>query len=552
VMMTVALATARRRTVLNVLLLVLVSICFACNTRPPSHAPRTFRINIGTEPPTLDWSRATDVVSFNVIGNLMAGLTELDSASEPAPMVAERWDVLDGGRRIVFHLRKDVLWTDGRKVRAQDFEFAWKRLLDPATASEYAYILFDVENAEAYNRGDNRDPDTVGVHAVDDQTLEVRLEAPAPYFLAITTFEATFPQRRDVVETYGSRWTEPENLVTNGPFKLASWKHESELHLAANENFFLGKPAIDEIAMVMVPERTTALAMYETGQLDFLDNRSIPILDRPRVLAMPGARTISQFSSYYYGFATAKAPFDDPRVRRAFGMAIDRKILARILQGSVEPTRSWIPPGMLGHNDQIGLGFDPAEARRLMAQAGYPGGKDFPEVTLAYNTDETHKIVAEVAQSMWQRNLGVVVRLDNQEWKVYLSKLNNDPSNIFRLGWVADYPDPETFMNLFTSTSGNNHTQWHNPRYDELVKQAGQETRPVERAALYEQGQLLLCERDAPILPLFNTVELTVLNPRFTGLRYTPMSRLILRDLRQGEQAIGSRQQGLVQVLSLD
>ena len=491
-----------------------------------------FRLNIGTEPPTLDWSRATDAVSFNVIGNLMAGLTELDQASEPSPMIAKRWEMLEEGRRILFHLRQDVEWTDGKKVRAQDFEFAWKRLLDPGTASEYAYILFDIENAEGFNRGDIRDPQTVGVQALDDWTLEVRLKAPAPYFVAITTFEATFPQRRDVIEDKGSSWTEPQNLITNGPFKLASWTHESELRLSANPGFFLGKPAIARIIMLMIPERTTALAMYETDQLDFLDNRSIPVLDRQRISTLPGARKIPQFNSYYYAFATKHPPFDDVRLRRAFAMAIDRQILAKILQGGVTPTRSWIPPTMLGHNPRIGLSFDPVKARQLLAQAGYPGGKGFPEVTLAYNTDETHKIVAEVAQSMWQRNLGVVVRLDNQEWKVYLSKLKTDPSNIFRLGWVADYPDPENFMNLFTSASGNNRTEWENPRYDELVTRAGRETQSTIRVALYDQAQILLCEQDAPIIPLFNTIEITVLNPRFTGLRYTPMSRLILRGVR--------------------
>jgi len=509
-----------------------VSLITGCNPPPTPEKTEVFRINIGTEPPTLDWSHATDAVSFNVIGNLMAGLTELDHKYQPSPMIAERWEMLDEGRRILFHLKRDVLWTDGKKVRAQDFEFAWKRLLDRETASEYAYILFDVVNAEAFNRGDVQDPRTVGIRSIDDWTLEVRLNAPAPYFLAITTFEVTFPQRRDVVEAYGSRWTEPQHIVTNGPFTLASWTHESELRLAANPSFFLGKPAIDEIIMLMIPERTTALAMYETGQLDFLDDRSIPVLDRPRVRALPGSQTIPQFNTYYYAFATDRGPFRDARLRRAFAMAIDRQILAKVLQKGVEPSRSWIPPGMLGHSAHIGLPFDPMKAKQLMAEAGYPDGSGFPEVTLAYNTNETHKIVAEVTQSMWQRNLGVLVRLDNQEWKVYLSKLRTDPSNIFRLGWVADYPDPENVMAVFMSVSGNNHTQWRNPHYDELVERAGREIRPGKRVSLYDQAQLLLCEQDAPIIPLFNSIEITVLNPRFTGLLYTPMSRLILRGLR--------------------
>ncbi|MGH7829000.1 MAG: peptide ABC transporter substrate-binding protein, partial [Candidatus Binatia bacterium] len=397
-----------------IFLLSLVVLC-SCNPFSETDDEKTFRVNLGTEPPSLDWSLATDHVSFNVIANLMVGLTEFDESLEPVPVVAKSWDVVEGGEKIVFHLRDDVTWSDGQTVRAQDFEYSWKRLLHPKTASEYAYILFDLVNAEAYNRGKITDDGLVGVAAKDDLTLEVRLKHPASYFIAITTFEVTFPQRRDVVEKFGTKWTEPGNIVTNGPFLLSSWRHENEIRLQANPDFFLGRPAVERVEMAMVGEKSTALAMYERGELDFIDNHSTPIFEKPRLPKLPGFRAVPQLRGEYYGFVMDQKPFDDARVRKAFTMAIDRRVFPKVLHGGERPASCWIPPGMLGHSTKIGLSYNPPEARRLLREAGYPNGKGFPEVTLAYNTTEEHKIAAEAIQSMWKRNLGVLVRVENQE-----------------------------------------------------------------------------------------------------------------------------------------
>ena len=505
---------------------------FSCNPFSPGGNPKAFRVNLGTEPPSLDWSLATDHVSFNVIANLMVGLTEFDKSLRPAPVIAKSWDILEGGKRIVFHLRDDVTWSDGKKVRAQDFEYSWKRLLNPKTASEYAYILFDILNAEEYHEGKIGDEALLGVQAKDDSTLEVKLKHPASYFVSITTFEVTYPQRQDIVEKFGTKWTEPGNIVTNGPFLLASWQHENEIQLSANPNFFLGKPAVEKVQMFMINEKTTALAMYEQGQLDFIDNHSIPILEKQRLSKLPGFQRVPQLRGYYYGFVIDRKPFDDVRVRKAFSMAIDRSVFPKVLHGGEQPASCWIPPGMLAHDSRIGLTHNPPEARRLLREAGYPDGKGFPPVTLGYNTDEDHKIVAEAAQGMWKRNLGVLVRLENQEWKVYLKKLQTEPPHVFRLGWGADYPDPDNFMKLFTALSGNNNTHWKNPRYDQLLELAAKEFNGKKRVKIYDEAQKILCETDLPIIPLFTTAESTVLNPRFAGLEYSPMGRLMLRHVR--------------------
>lgn len=512
--------------------LLVAFLLTSCKSSSRSGGESRLRVNLGTEPPSLDWSLATDHVSFNVISNLMVGLTEFDKALKPAPVIAKSWDVIEGGKKLVFHLRDDVQWTDGKKVRSQDFEYSWKRLLNPKTASQYAYILFDIVNAQEYAEGKLKDASAVGVRAEDDQTLVVTLRHPVAYFLAITTFEVTYPQRQDVIEKYENRWTEPGNIVTNGPFRLTSWKHENEIELSANPSFFRGKPAIDKVTMYMINEKTTAVAMYEQGNLDFMDDHSIPPLDKPRLSKLPGYKLVPQLRGEYYGFAVDRKPFDNPKLRKAFAMAIDRSVFPKILQGGQTPATSWIPPGMLAHNPEIGLAFNPEEARKLLREAGYPDGKGLPPIVLGYNTLDDNKLVAEAVQSMWQKNLNVVVNIENQEWKVYLKKLQNDPFVVHRAGWGADYPDPDNFMKLFTANSGNNHGRWKNPQFDQLLEQAAVEQDTAKRAQLYDQAQKILTETDAAIVPLFWKSESTLLNPKFTGLEYNSMARMDLRHVK--------------------
>jgi oligopeptide transport system substrate-binding protein len=509
-----------------------VAFLGACKSASQSVGGSHFRVNLGTEPPSLDWSLATDHVSFNVIANLMVGLTEFDKDLKPVPVIAKSWEFLEGGKKIVFHLRDDVQWTDGKKVRAQEFEYSWKRLLNPKTASQYAYILFDIANAQEYSEGKIKDSSAVGVRAEDDQTLVVTLRHPASYFLAITTFEVTYPQRQDVIEKFDTRWTEPGNLVTNGPFRLASWKHDNEIELQANANYFRGKPSIERVTMYMVNEKTTAVTLFEQGNLDFMDDHSIPPLDKPRLAKMPGYKLVPQLRGEYYSFAVDRKPFDNSKLRKAFALAIDREVFPKILQGGQTPATSWIPPGMLAHNPEIGLKFNPAEARRLLNEAGYPNGKGLPSIVLGYNTDEEKKLIAEAIQSMWQKHLGVVVRIENQEWKVFLKKLQNDPFPVFRAGWGADYPDPDNFMKLFTSNSGNNHGRWKNSRYDELLEIAARELDPKKRGKIYDDAQKLLTEIDVAIVPLYWKAESTILSPKFTGLEYNSMARMDLRNVK--------------------
>ena len=506
-----------------------ILIFISCTISKTDNSSHIFRMSIPTEPPTLDWSLATDGVSFNVIANIMEGLAEFDKKLNPKPAIASKWDVSGDGKIYKFYLRKDVFWTDGKPVTAYDFEYSWKRLLNPATAAEYAYFLYDILNAYEYNSGKIKDSDLVGVKALSSDILEIKLKRPIVYFPSITTFMVTFPQRRDIIERYGDRWTEPENIITNGPFRLTKWRHEYQLILKANEKYYSGKPEINTIKMFVINERNTALTLYETGDLDIV---SLPPEAIPSYREKFEYKNIPLLRGYYYGFNVHKKPFDDIRVRRAFAMAINKKELPRILNGGEIPTDSWIPNGMLAHNPDIGLKFNLIEVSKILSEAGYPDGKGLLPITLIFNTDPVNSLIAENVQSQWKKNLNVEVKLDNQEWKVFLKRLKTDTPAIFRLGWGADYPDPDNFMTLFTTDSGNNNTGWSNKRYDELINMARGEGDREKRINMYDEAQRILLEEDIAIIPLFFTAQNVLIKPYVKGLRLDAMELLYLKKLK--------------------
>lgn len=513
----------------GILALAALGGLLACSGDDLPDSGKTLRLALTTEPPTLDWSLATDGVSFNVLTNLVEGLTQYNERLEPVPAVAERWEFSEGGRVITFYLRRDVRWSDGRPVTAHDFEYSWKRLLNPATAAQYAYFLFDVENAFDYNSGKIKDPAQVGVKAVSDTELQVRLTRPVIYFPSLTTFMVTFPLRRDIIEKFGDRWTDPEHMVTNGPFRLKQWYHEYKLTLEANPDYYGGRPELDKVLMYVVRERTTELTLYETGELDFAE---LPPVAIPHYQHHAEYHNLPVLRGYYYGFNVTRKPFNDPRVRRALSHAIDRTQIPVILKGGQLPTASWIPKGMFGYNPDIGPAFDPEKARRLLAEAGYPGGKNFPAFSVFYNTDPTHRLIAQFVQAQWKQHLGLQVGLEDQEWKVYLKNLEIDPPPVFRLGWGADFPDPDNFMNLFISTSGNNRLRWHNERYDRLIALGAAEQDPEIRKAIYDEAQILLTETDAAIISLFVAAQNLLVKPYVQHLDINALEWMYLKRVR--------------------
>jgi len=508
-------------------ILLFIAISFSCG-RVPSIPENAFRMNIGTEPPSLDWALATDSASIIVLENIMEGLTQFDNNMTPTPALAESWTISEDGKTYTFRIREGVRWSDGAPLTAQHFVDGWRRLLDPSTAAEYAYFLYDVENAESFNQGRIRDFSQVGVKAEDSRTIVVRLRKPLVYFPALTTFTATYPARLDVINRWGDNWTEPQHIVTLGPYRLKSWRHEYKISLEANPNYYAGPPPLKSVIMYMVEETNTALDLYESRALDYV---SIPTYAIPFFKSRSDYRQLPFLSGYYYAFNTTRPPFDNPLARRAFSMAIDRSVLPKILNDSVVPASSWIPPGLLGHSPGIGMKFDPRQARQLLKEAGYNSPSSIPPITLAYNTNDTHKLVAENIKEQWKTNLGVDVHLDNMEWKVFLQLIKTNPPQIFRLGWNADYPDPDNFMAVFLSNSGNNHSRWANARYDRLVGLAAAEPNPEKRREYYYSAQRLLTEEDCVIAPLFFASLNRLVSPRVDKLDLNIMDILFLKRL---------------------
>jgi len=480
-------------------------------------AEKVLHWNLGTEPPTLDPALAHDTTSLLVIGQIFLGLTDYNPATgEIIGELAKSWEVSPDGLKWTFYLRDDAVWTNGRPVTAYDVEYSMKRMLDPATAATPANLLWVIKGAYAYNTGTGP-AENVGIKALSDYVVEFELDHPIGFFAALAT-RVVVPVPREAVEKHGDKWTEPGNIICNGPFMLAEWVHDDHLVLVKNPKYYDASSVhLDKIYCYMVIEASTALAMYEAGELDVL--RDPPTAQMDRIKADPvlskELHMSPRLGTYFFGFNCTKPPFDNPLVRKAFAAAIDRQALVDyILKGGQKPALTFISPGVPGYvgDEGIGIPYDPEMARKYLADAGYPNGQGFPEVTLMFNTSELHRAVAEFAQQCWQKVLNVKVNLANQEWKVYLQTLKQDAPQIFRLGWMASYPDGYDYLKRnFDSRTPENYARYRNPEFDEAVDMLERITNPEERMQWFRKAETLLCQVDCALIPLYyyTMVELT-------------------------------------------
>lgn len=522
-----------RREFNKLLLTSLLATSFGCtNLKKRKFIPNVLRLNLGYEPDTLDWAKATDSYSFDVIANIMVGLTKYSNDLKSVPSLAKKWDISNDGKTYTFYLNEDAKWTDGKPVIASDFVYGWKRILNPKTAGPYAYLLYPIKNAYLFNSGKIEDPSRLGVKALKDDVLQVELEEPLAFFLNLTSWCVYCPQRKDIIEKYGSDWTEPNNIVSCGPFKLEKWQHEYKLSLIKNPYYTNPKPDLEQIKYYIVPEQSSGFSLYLNDELDFIDSRSIPISEIEAVRKKQNALIYPLLRGTYVGFNVNKPPFNNKYVRAAFSHAIDRNVFPKVLNRGEIPTISWIPPGLKDfYSPNIGCNYNPELARELLSKAGYANGIGFPAVDMLFPTREDAKLIAESIQSLWKKALNVQVNLINQEWKVYLTTLQQNPPHLFRLSWGADYPDPDTFMTLFTSTSGNNHGRWQNRSYDDLVKKAATILDLANRKLLYKKAQKILLEEDIAIAPLFFNTQVILNKPWVQNLEYNPMDLLFCERL---------------------
>lgn len=513
---------------------------------------QTIKYNLAAEPKTIDPALNDAVDGGTVICNAFEGLTRLDENEKPVAGVATKWDVSSDGLKYTFHLRKNAKWSDGKGVVAGDFEYAWKRALNPATASDYAYQLFYLKNGENYNSSQSPDykgpkvtASDVGVKAVDDYTLEVNLEYPTAYFLSLMAFPTYAPVRKDVIEKNPTDWAlKPETYVCNGPFKMKEWKPKDSLNFVKNNNYWNAKKIkLQNIEYKMIEQSTSALAGFKTGSLDFIESPPAPEI--PGLLKSGTAKTVPYLGTYYLEFnldpkaasvnAAAAKALSDVKVRKALTLAIDRKAITQnVTKAGEVPAASFVPKGIpegtsgkdFASKEYFKPGGDVAQAKKLLAEAGYPDGKGFPSMVYLYNTNEGHQNIAQAIQEMWRKNLNINVELQNQEWKVFQKTRTSKNYLIARGGWIADYTDPMTFLDLFTSKSGNNDPGYKNPKYDAAIDAAKKETNSTKRMTIMHQAEDMLMA-DMPVDPIYYYTNVVCIKNYVKGVHKSPLGFVI-------------------------
>jgi oligopeptide transport system substrate-binding protein len=539
---------ARILMILVVLLLALSVV--QCGPKPEEAKPAVLNINIGSEPPTLDPALATDTTSVFCDKQLFLGLTAFEKDTPNViPELATEWSASDDGLTWTFKMRDDVKWvnynpeteevTEVGTVNAHDVVYGVKRTINPETASDYAYVLYIIKGAEAANTGEGS-LDDVGVRAVDDYTVEFTLENAAGYFPAIAGMWVTRPQPQAAIEEHGEQWTEPGNIVSNGPYLLESWEHEATLTMVKNPQYYdADNVQIERIEAVIVTEDFTEMAMYENNELDCTgsdEGWGPPLEDMDRIKADPvlskELKIAPRLCTYYYGFVNTKPPFDNHLVRKAFSAAIDRQsLIDNVTKGEQIPAIHFACPGIFGAPpvDEVGIGYDPEQARAWLAEAGYPDGEGLGEIILMHNVSEAHAKIAQAVAAMWKETLGVDVKIETQEWNVYLETLQKetpveDVPHIFRMGWCADYPDENNWVHeVFNTEAGANRTrrgcvdpncqEVQPTEFDELTRQAAVEQDPEKREELYREAERILIEEETAIASIYHYTRITMTKP---------------------------------------
>lgn len=491
----------------------------------------TLTFNLGVEPRTLDPHVANGVPEAHVILNLVEGLTRTDEKGRPVPAMADHWEVSEDMRTYTFHLRPAV-WSNGEPVTADDFVYGWRRCLAPETAGEYAYQLFFLQGAEEYNSGKVKDPASVGVRAITTGTLEARLKAPTPFFLSALAHYAYSPLKESWVRAHPKWTSNPSEYLCNGPFVFSEWRHSDRLVLTRNPRYYNASSVkLGTVVMTMITNDSTALLQWEAGKIDLTD--SVPLPDIPRLKKQGKYNTAPYLGIYYVAFQNTRKPFDNPKIRRAFSLAVNRKqITEAILRGGQPPAYAVVPPGIVtGAADFRSAGGDlfkedVAEAKRLLAEAGYPEGKGFPRVKYLYNDNESHRVLAQALQNMWQTALGVQVELDVQEWKVYQQNRQNRIYQFARAGWIGDYLDPITFLDMFNSRAGNNDVAYRNAQFDALLEKGKETTATEARNAALHEAEKTLIGQDMAIAPIYFYVAQYLQKPHVKGVVRNPLGYL--------------------------
>ncbi len=498
-----------------------------CSASAVFAAPQILHWSNGSEPSDIDPQVITGIPEHKIVTALIEGLVAEDPKDlHPVPGVAESWEISADGLLYTFHLRADAKWSNGTPVTAQDFVRSWQRALTPSLGDEYSYMIYNyVVGAKDYFDGKIKDFSQVGFAAPDARTVTIKLMNATPYLLTAMNHYAWFPVPIAVVEKFGglakrgTAWTRAENFVGNGPFVIKEWRQNQKLILARSPTYWdRANVKLDEIHLYPIDNLDVEERMFRTGALH--ETYEIPTakIDTYRKNNPAALRTDPYLGTYFYRFNTARKPFDDVRVRRALSLAIDREaIVKNITRGGELPAYAVSYPGTAGYAPRAKITGTLDEARRLLAEAGFPGGKGFPVTELLYNTQQNHRMIAEAIQQMWRKNLGIEITLRNEEWKVYIDAQHvTHDFTIQRAGWIADYCDPHVFLDMWETGGGNNDTQWGSPEYDKLLHTALSAKTQEERYEIYQKMDQILCDQ-VPVMPIYYYTRAHLVSPKVKG-----------------------------------
>ncbi len=509
--------------------LLLAGLCVGCARRetPVEAGVRTQTLHLGNgaEPQSLDPHLATAYTDQNILLALFEGLCALDErTSLPVPAAAERWELSPDGLVYTFHLREGLKWSNGEPLTAADFVFAWHRALSPELASEYAYLLHPLKNAAGFNTGAITDPALIGAAALDAHTLRLTLEHPTPYLPALTANPVWFPLNPRVIAAAGATtdranpWTRPDTFVGNGPFSLKEWRAHAHVRASRNPHYWdAARVRLQSLVFYPTESADTEERNFRAGQLHITHSLPTTKIAPYREQNPAALRTDPFLQTLFLRFNTTRPPFDRPEVRRAFALAVDRDAIVRsILRGANPPAAHFTPPGLAGYTARARVETRFETARALLAAAGYPGGQGLPALTLQVRNDAQQPGMAEVLQTLWQRELGARIEIATLEQKTWVQNQQALAYHISGAGWIGDFADPLTFLDLFVGQGGNNWTGWANADYDRLIAAASIESDPAARLELFQQAEALLLE-SAPITPVFFGTRVHLVHPSVRG-----------------------------------
>ncbi len=510
---------------------------------PPAQTGKDeFVFNNSAEIESLDPQFLTGVPDNNIAVQIFEGLmTRKQDWLTLTNGQAESYKLSKDGKTYTFKLRPNLKWSDGSDLTAKDFEYSWLRAIHPKTMAGYVSWLTDnVVGAAEYNKAPtDANAAKVAAKALDARTFEVKLLKAVPHFIQFTAEAITYPVKKSVVEKFKDQWTRPENIVSNGAYKIVEWKVQDKIVLEKNPNYYdAANVKLSKVVAYPIVDRQTSVNLFKQGKLDWSGHNGAPNSLVPAFKSDPNFRMNPGFISYFYRINTTRKPFDDKRVRQALSLAVDRKMLVESVTRGGEIPAGFLVPQKIG-TYKSPTNFISADhkanvekAKKLLAEAGFPGGKGMKAVEILYNQDENHKKIALTIQQMWKKELGVDAKLNNQEWKVYLKNQVAKDFDFSRSGWQGDYPDPMNFLELFVSTSGNSHTGWKNPQYDKLIADAASTADEKKRNKLLSEAEALLID-EMVIMPLYIYTNFSFVRPEIVGFEPNLVDRPYVRYLKK-------------------